>query len=203
MKQHSTEHETVPTFPPTSSFDSFLKNKRSYLCWDVVNVAILAAPSPPPSFRMERQRFCSPRGHGSHLLLRKSWFLALRMKGTWPLGCHAPQEHRVHSLPSSSDSRAGTEEGSQNEQWVENTGLPAVRNVAFHSYPHAGHQGTSPCAPSALGHQPGRLFVLGGSALIYKKSSEEPKRVPPHSSSLRNKGQHISLQEIVYGSGGE
>lgn len=91
------------------------------------------------------------------------------MKGTWPLGCHAPQEHRVHSLPSSSDSRAGTEEGSQNEQWVENTGLPAVRNVAFHSYPHAGHQGTSPCAPSALGHQPGRLFVLGGSALIYKK----------------------------------
>lgn len=68
MKQNSTEHETVPTFPPTSSFDSLFKNKRSYLCWDVVNVATLATPPTPslllatppfplpnPDFRMEQQ----------------------------------------------------------------------------------------------------------------------------------------------------
>lgn len=182
--KHSTEHETVPAFPPASSFDSFFfLNKRSYLCWDVVNVATLAAlhifllsplPVHPPSRYQDGtaesiQRFCSPRGHGSHLLLRKSWFLVPRMKGTWPLGCPAPQEHRIHSLPSSSDSGAGTGEGSQNEQWVENTGLPAVSNVTFHSYPRGHHQGTSLCAPSVLGHRPGRLFVLGGSAFIYKK----------------------------------
>lgn len=110
-------------------------------------------------------------------------------------------EHRIHSFSSSSDNtQAGTEESFQNEQWVENTALPAVKNVKFHSYPHMGHQGTLLCAPAVLGYQPGNHLYSGAQPYPKKIIRRAKEGLPPHSSSLRNKEQHILLQEIVCGS---
>ena len=115
-----------------------------------------------------------------------------------PWGTQTPFSALLQQEP-----RAGTEGGFQNEQWVESTALPAVRNVKFHPHPHTCHQGTSLCVPSALGHQPGKSLVLRGSAITLKQMPGEPEKAPSHSSSLRKKEQHISLQEIVCGSDGE
>lgn len=91
MKQNSTAQKAVPTFPLTSNFDSFFSLIKEVMCVEMASTWQLELR---PRFRdatvEQTQMYGSQRGHGSHLLLRKSSFLAVQMKGTWPLGFSVP-----------------------------------------------------------------------------------------------------------------
>ena len=74
-----------------SHLQFFLSNLKKAICVEMLSTWLLELhPRFWDGMAEQTQIYCSQRGKGNHLLLRKSSFLALQEKGTWPLDFNTP-----------------------------------------------------------------------------------------------------------------